>query len=64
MPEELHTKREKQETEDRFTRKSGRLYTNFDLLATKHPKRSNQVVFAIIIGLILLASTYLASFYI
>ena len=63
MPEELHTKREKQKTEDRFTRKDSRLYTNFDLLATKHPKRSNKVVFVIIIGLILLASSYLASFY-
>ena len=64
MPKELHTKREKQETEDRFTRKSGRLYTNFDLLATKHPKRSNKVVFVIVMALFLMLGAYLGSFYI
>jgi len=63
MAEELSTSNMKQKTEDRFTRKDSRLYTNFDLLATKHPKGSNKVVFVIIIGLILLASSYLASFY-
>jgi hypothetical protein len=64
MPEELHTKREKQKTEDRFTRKESRLYTNFDLLATKDSKRGNKIVFMIIIALFLMLGAYLVSFYI
>ena len=62
MTVELHTKREKQETEDRFTRKYSRLYTNFDLLATKDSKRGNKIVFMIIIDLVLMLGAYLVSF--
>ena len=64
MTEELHSKREEEEAEDRFTRKDSRIYTNFDLLATKDPASGNKVIFALIVALAIMMGAYLVSFYV
>ena len=64
MPDEPHTKREEQEADDRFTRKDSRIYTNFDLLATKDPASGNKVIFVLILALSIMMGAYLISFYV